>query len=664
MPPRNSEPLFTLPDYKNQFTAQTKKWDDLIKSDPRRVCRALLITTPRGETVEGDNFDDLPILFHELKNVSSKSTAKPWKALVDAGIIAVLCKCALTFEGSVSLTYVTLDEEGTARVSQKAMDWAQTNAPAPYSTPLEIICNAAASCAVPPTATEQKMIEELKKNWSTIMQRIWSEPHKTLEPGTPDWRYRIRERVVVAQLVHRLAFVDPSFLEVILKPSDLTLAVCFRYWLYSTDDYDTMINSTLISPLLDDRVRARHWARYFEEHPLPEVRALLPRILLGASRGTEKKKRTPNQAAEFIVSTFARHIQRLKHSDRDLNELFTLFAGLLTAAKTEYPAFCRAVYKSESFWTAVSKAVIQQANLGPIAPRQGLIPETMAVGAVRLYFNVLHTPEGPENIDTLVYNWISGGLFDALDAAIPLIIRSVRGPMLISGLLSTLDSNLPKLSAKTRSKLRSELPRPRLLLVLILLATRGREEVELLLAIITDSEKFMRSPVPTHDPRHPVWSITAWQLLLRITNSMRPLRGTCTRRGCEKPAYAGGCGRCKISAYCGQECMSLDKEHKLICKWVPTLMIVDLYQRRNREEVAELLGDGVAPEPPSDLMPPEERLKKLRESGEMTEDEIEQLMAMQREAHANASTASDPIPGVTDLEKAMEKLRASASEDV
>lgn len=123
-------------------------------------------------------------------------------------------------------------------------------------------------------------------------------------------------------------------------------------------------------------------------------------------------------------------------------------------------------------------------------------------------------------------------------------------------MLSTFDTYLPKLSAKTRSKLRAELPRPRLMSTLIMLATKGSQDPAQLLALVGE-DAVIRSTVPVQDPRHPMWTITAWQLLLRLTNTMRPIRGTCTRRGCEKPAYAGGCRKCGISAYCGQECMTL-----------------------------------------------------------------------------------------------------------
>ena len=43
---------------------------------------------------------------------------------------------------------------------------------APYFLPLEIICNAVVCGATPPTMTENKTVEELKKHWSSIMQRV------------------------------------------------------------------------------------------------------------------------------------------------------------------------------------------------------------------------------------------------------------------------------------------------------------------------------------------------------------------------------------------------------------------------------------------------------------------------------------------------------------
>lgn len=212
---------------------------------------------------------------------------------------------------------------------------------------------------------------------------------------------------------------------VILKPSDLTLAVCFRYWLYSTSEYDAMTNCGLIAPLLDG-MGPGHWKRYFAQHPPPDMHALLPRVLLGASKGTEKKKRTPNQSAEFIVTVFGNHLRRF--SGRDLNETLIFFTGMLNAAQKEYPPFCRALYRSEPFWAAMATVITRHGTLSPSAPNRGYIPEGNAFAAFNLYINVMHTPEAEAHIDELVYNWLAGGLFDALEAAIATFVRHIRGP--------------------------------------------------------------------------------------------------------------------------------------------------------------------------------------------------------------------------------------------
>ena len=88
MPPR--KPILSVPDYPRHLQAINQKWADLIKSDPLRVCRVLTLTSPKGETVEGDTFDDIPLIFDNLLSVAKESTEKTWKGLVEAGIVTSL----------------------------------------------------------------------------------------------------------------------------------------------------------------------------------------------------------------------------------------------------------------------------------------------------------------------------------------------------------------------------------------------------------------------------------------------------------------------------------------------------------------------------------------------------------------------------------------------
>lgn len=105
-----------------------------------------------------------------------------------------------------------------------------------------------------------------------------------------------------------------------------------------------------------------------------------------------------------------------------------------------------------------------------------------------------------------------------------------------------------------------------------------------------------------------------------------------------------------------------DDEHKFICRWVPTLIIVDVYQKRDPEEVQKLLGDGVAPEPPADLPSEEELLRRVREEGSMTEEEIQMALSMRQKVdEAHVAKADDPLPSVAVLQKKMQKTLLSDS---
>ena len=64
--------------------------------------------------------------------------------------------------------YVYLIESATRLSTYLAL----SQAPSPFFPAISLICNAAVSCAIPPTSTEIKMIEELKKQWSTLMQKV------------------------------------------------------------------------------------------------------------------------------------------------------------------------------------------------------------------------------------------------------------------------------------------------------------------------------------------------------------------------------------------------------------------------------------------------------------------------------------------------------------
>ncbi|KAI9067645.1 hypothetical protein FKP32DRAFT_1563333 [Trametes sanguinea] len=657
MPPFPVDKLPAVANYPQHITGMVRKWTNRIKNEPRRVCRTLLLTNPSGETVEGDTFDDAALLFDLVKETAKKSTSRDWRGLVDAGIITSLCKWVINSQQCLMKAYMVVNDRGLAELDENSMERAKDNAPAPYTPALEVLCNAAMSCAVPPTATEHKMIEELKQHWHTMVQRIWSDPSWSLEPGTD--MSRIMERAVLAQLVHRLIFIDPTFLDVILKPSDLTLAIAFRNWLYSTGDYDTMVNCTLICPLLEGKM-PDHWKRHFEDHPPPELHALLPRILLGASRGTGKKKRTPNQIAESIVSAFVNQFGRL--AGRNLKEDLIFFSTLLDVGK-DNAALCRAVCQSEGLWTALFMVIIRDGLVSRSPPR-GYEPDAITLEALSLYVKVGRMPAAQEHMDALVYNWLVGKILDALEVAIMPIVRYVRGHMLITSIFSIMDENLPKLSAKTRKKLRAELPQIGLMVPLLQVSLRNRKEPGSVLAQVlgTDEDLKDAADVDVSDPAHPIWRQSAWQLLWRLTTTLRPLPGSCSSRGCENPAYDREvCPQCGITTYCGEECAKRDNGHKFLCPWMKELLWASLCQQRPAEEMDAIRAGGVVPDtPPEHVKTQEDILNSIQDSG-MPKEIVEKVLEIVEKGKENPPSNDEPIPGITALQEAVKKLQISSA---
>ncbi|KAI0722981.1 hypothetical protein C8Q76DRAFT_721168 [Earliella scabrosa] len=624
----------------NYQAALKKKWADVAKNDPRR------------KTVEGDEFSEIPLLFEELGTLSKQSTSKTWKGLVNAGIITALCKFALNSTGFITYAPFTRKEDGTLELSEESIKWAADHAPSPFFPAISLICNAAVSCAIPPTSTEIKMIEELKKQWSTLMQKFWSDPAQSLEAENPS---RVRERAVVAQIIHLLAHVDPFFLEPIFKPADLTLPVIFRNWLYATAEYDSEVNATFLAPLLDnDESRDwKDWTPYMKEHPLPDIGTRLQRILLGATKGPDKKKRTPNQAAEFIVSSFARHFRTSK--GLNLGRNLELFSRLLAASEGQNIQIFRATYKSEALWTSLMQILKRNALNSSGPPRMTSLAMHEAMSVLHLSHTIRYKPEYQEHVDILIYNWLTAGLFDALDAVLPAIMNSTTGPMFVSFILTMIHMNLPKLSTKTREKLRSELPRSRLQGAFMIRANMGSLDPRQLFAIWEGRAK-IECPFELHDPRHPMWAQGAWQSLMKITFSVRPWRATCSRRGCEKSGDVGSCKSCGVTPYCSAECLHNDDEHRFICRWASVLCFVHLYQQRGEEAEEKLIAHGVV-SPKKNILPIEDELERMRAAGAMTDDEVAQF----KEAINKLRGDRPEEAGLEQLQEALESASLSES---
>lgn len=313
------------------------------------------------------------------------------------------------------------------------------------------------------------------------------------------------------------------------------------------------------------------WKPYFKEHPLPDDRTLLARVMLGSTKGTEKKKRTPNQAAESIVSAFARHFQSQKAHTvmRDLDFL----RGLLKASEHEYIQVFRVLYKSEVFWASLLQFMKRHAARGTDTTRMTAASVNEAMSALHIFWIIRYFPEFQEHSEVLIYNWLAGGLFEALEAVLPAIFQDDRGistfpiasltdlrqqnSLLYSVYLRHIHGDRPE-SHEAQSQDSSEASVGAATAPPSECADDLRKYGQLRpYAVARPLARKIVDQVPlrVRDPRHQVWAQGAWQCLMRITFSMRPWRGTCGKRGCDNPAYEGGCKHCKVTPYCSPDCL-------------------------------------------------------------------------------------------------------------
>ena len=208
----------------------------------------------------------------------------------------------------------------------------------------------------------------------------------------------------------------------IFKPTDLTLAVIFRYWMHSVDRVDTRMNLGILLPLVEP-APPTHWREHFDKNPTPLVSELLPRLFLGASKtaGSDKKKRTPGQTADAVVSTSAAHLENLPLEE--LKWEYNFFHSLFNHSQVDYRAFNRAVYKSAKFWAA-NVSVLRRAAKHP-----GPDKASLYLAALMTFSSMTNIvdQDGKELINVLMYNWLSAGLLDALEETITACLITPRG---------------------------------------------------------------------------------------------------------------------------------------------------------------------------------------------------------------------------------------------
>ncbi|KAI0771940.1 hypothetical protein BD413DRAFT_604077 [Trametes elegans] len=450
--------MAAVADFLDKRAEHIESWKDLVRTDPRRG------------SIKGDTALDGPYVIAQLRLViQDPGACNVWSALVDAGLITALCKCAFDFRAML------MHHADGPKLSKAVIEKTSTQLHSPYQPPLEIICNGTISAPKPPTVTEHKIVQDMRTRWDAILQRIWSEPARTLDSEPK----MVVERLMIVQLVLQLSLFDASFLDVILKPSDMTIAVIFRNLLYSTGSHDSL---------------------------------LLPRMLLGASRAAgSKTKRTPAQASYAIVPAFVAHLNQVDISQVKFELKF--FEVLLTASSKEYRKLVRAICKSYQFWSALAN-VLRRAENAP-TDRQYITVKVLAV-------YLATTPpalEGREHVDELIHNWVAGGLLDVLEISMGAgVFDTAPGSKLLSNLAVFILNQVPTLTDRTCAAL-----------------LNGASEQKML----RDALMLHLGRIP--DPGSPMWPQAAWQALASLTAAVED-PGACAGRAW-RPTRSATCAR-------------------------------------------------------------------------------------------------------------------------
>ncbi|KAI0356556.1 hypothetical protein OH77DRAFT_1401044 [Trametes cingulata] len=524
--------------------AHSARWKELLKSDPRRAVRALQLTGLSAESVEGDTAWDAVPVIEALQDVSCDPQGQVWKRLVRAGVVGALCQCVIKF-GRVTVQH----DPAAPPPSKETISEMNRELNSAWYGPLAIICCAFLKCAVPPTPTEQRMVEDLKTHWREVTDRIWHDPANSLTEN----RRAVLERAVLAQIVMRVTCIDPSLLNIIADPADKTLAICMRNWLHASAREDCVMNASLLLLMLDpDEHLPSRWRAHFDSHPLPPAHTLLSSILadVRSAPGEGGQETTPEQIVQAIVNAATRHLP--KPADQfGLPDVFLELEFLRTllrlGTKGACPALPRAAYKSEPLWLAIT-CVMRRAAREKAGRRHD---HNVFILALNIFSGTLQPiqMENAECANAMIRGWVIAGLLDELDEFSSVLIHEPSGPLNLTMSLYTIKACIPKLSSETLTMLRSQFPRPGMIFQLLISSTMTQEEGDSHHKVFISPGGFLRA-------ENPMWKQGAWQTLDDIAQTVA-LPGECSNRGCTKPAHGPTCGtrRCKGARYCSQTCM-------------------------------------------------------------------------------------------------------------
>ncbi|KDR75039.1 hypothetical protein GALMADRAFT_522220 [Galerina marginata CBS 339.88] len=237
--------------------------------------------------------------------------------------------------------------------------------------------------------------------------------------------------MVVAQLVLRIIITDPTFIDILFRPSDLTIQIISRHWRYARRPPDTALTASTLYVLLDPN-HPRQIA-YVRSNGLESAAAqIVSKILVGVGPTALSSKQ---QQVKALLATFAEHLGRLT-AGRDGVDQLVFLMGIIAAAKKDAtePELTKAVLKATPLWNAMFRLLKKSAKPATASAdsrAESVDPEVekkyrlrMISDVVGTSANIFHdaTFEYPRECEHLARIWANENLFGALEETIELLV--------------------------------------------------------------------------------------------------------------------------------------------------------------------------------------------------------------------------------------------------
>ncbi|KAF5384489.1 hypothetical protein D9757_006432 [Collybiopsis confluens] len=585
------------------FAQKASKWAGLITKNPARVVAALKLGPlgPRHTTrnEHGDSGEDFIFAMDAVKRVTealgragpggSSEDRKKWEDLVNAGAVEALCR----------------------NVCELKADTMAEDAMSSYYPPFVMLYFAA--MGVRPNQgsesdidslpeTDKRVLNVIKNNWREMMNRWWNEPQNTLK----DSNEHEPERLVVSRLLGHLLIHDSSVYEIILDPSDNTLALISRHWAHSTTPTVARSTVVILRSILFFNFSS-NVEEYLKSHEKPSSSAIVSKLYNGI--GSDK----PEALLEVMSSRLAlRESSGVRESNGGADEVVEYAVQDLVFAHDLYvnldSAFGAALRQAEEYWKTALVLMLRTTEPTSASPSPDAASSMQLAQAVLniLLKMVLQKPDS--EVAEVTQTWIRAGLFDVFDEKTGEMIRVPGVTRLLTFLFTSIKESAHNFPPELLSLLKNNLPRQRTVAAVmkydmelqgVLDGAQNQGDGNAAAASKLKRRTFGEGTAPDEipDAQDPLWANGLWQAMGWLQGLCHSASSEiCMRRTCGKKVVSR-CSSCKQVGYCGPECQKLDwKEHKQLCKWaVPYMNAVSKGPNRiTREKAAEmgLIGSG------------------------------------------------------------------------